>query len=59
MFIFFVVFLLVPVIGVFWWSTQEGGLTTGSEFVGLDNFRQLPHQVDAAAAIQQHAPLRR
>ena len=51
MFVFFVVFLLVPVILVFWWSTQEGGLTTGSEFVGLDNFRRLPRQVDAAIAI--------
>lgn len=52
MFIFFVVFLLAPVILVFWWSTQEGGLTTGSEFVGLDNFRKLPRQVDATAAIR-------
>jgi ABC-type sugar transport system permease subunit len=51
MFVFFVVFLLVPVLLVFWWSTQNGGLTTGSEFVGLDNFRRLPRQVDAAAAI--------
>lgn len=51
MFVFFVVFLLVPVILVFWWSTQDGGLTTGSEFVGLDNFRRLPRQVEAAAAI--------
>ncbi len=52
MFIFFVVFLLLPVILVFWWSTQEGGLTTGSEFVGLDNFSRLPRQVDAAIAIR-------
>src|SRR3954462_3296415 len=51
MFIFFVVFLLAPVILVFWWSTQVGGLTTGSEFVGLANFRKLPNQVDAAAAV--------
>ena len=51
MFIFFVVFLLAPVILVFWWSTQEGGLTTGTEFVGLDNFRRLPSQVDAPIAI--------
>lgn len=52
MFIFFVVFLLAPVILVFWWSTQQGGLTTGSEFVGLANFRRLPNQVDAAIAIR-------
>ena len=51
-FSFFVVFLLIPVIGVFWWSTQEGGLTTRSEFVGLDNFPRLPRQVDAIAAIR-------
>src|SRR5437868_4223743 len=51
MFIFFLVFLLAPVILVFWWSTQAGGLTTGSEYVGLANFRKLPNQVDAAAAI--------
>lgn len=51
MFVFFVVFLLAPVILVFWWSMREGGLTTGSEFVGLANFRRLPHQVDATAAI--------
>jgi ABC-type sugar transport system permease subunit len=52
MFVFFVVFLLAPVVLVFWWSTQEGGLTTGSEFVGLDNFQRLPRQVDATIAIR-------
>jgi ABC-type sugar transport system permease subunit len=52
MFVFFVVFLLAPVILVFWWSTQEGGLTTGSAFVGLDNFLRLPRQVDATIAIR-------
>jgi ABC-type sugar transport system permease subunit len=51
-FVFFVVFLLIPVLGVFWWSTQEGGLTTRTEFVGLDNFARLPRQVDAIAAIR-------
>jgi len=52
MFVFFVVFLLAPVILVFWWSTQEGSLTTGTEFVGLDNFRRLPRQIDAPIAIR-------
>jgi multiple sugar transport system permease protein len=52
MFIFFVVFLLVPVILVFWWSTQQGSLTVGTEYVGLDNFRRLPHQLDAPIAIR-------
>jgi multiple sugar transport system permease protein len=51
MFVFFVVFLLAPVILVFWWSTQEGSLTTGTEFIGLDNFRRLPRQIDAPIAI--------
>jgi multiple sugar transport system permease protein len=52
MFIFFVAFLVVPVLGTFFWSTQDGGLTTGSEFVGLDNFAQLPSMVSAVTAIQ-------
>src|SRR3954452_17348261 len=52
MFVFFVVFLLAPVVLVFWWSTQAGGLTTGSESVGLDNFLRLPRQVDATIAIR-------
>src|SRR5688572_32061313 len=51
MFVFFVVFLLVPVILVFWWSTQEGSLTTGTEYIGFDNFRRLPRQIDAPIAI--------
>jgi ABC-type sugar transport system permease subunit len=52
MFVFFVVFLLAPVILVFWWSTQEGSLTVGTEYVGLDNFRRLPNQIDAPIAIR-------
>jgi ABC-type sugar transport system permease subunit len=52
MFVFFVVFLVVPVAGTFFWSTQSGGLTGGSSFVGLDNFQQLPGIVAAVAAIQ-------
>jgi ABC-type sugar transport system permease subunit len=51
-FVFFVAFLLVPVVGVFWWSTQEGGMTGRTEFVGLDNFARLPRQVDALPAIR-------
>jgi len=50
-FIFFVMFLVIPVLGVFWWSTQKGGITTGTEFVGLNNYLKLPNQVDAPAAI--------
>lgn len=52
MFVFFVVFLLAPVILVFWWSTQEGSLTTGTDYVGFDNFRRLPRQIDAPIAIR-------
>lgn len=52
MFVFFVVFLVLPVILVFWWSTQEGSLTTGTEYVGFDNFRRLPRQIDAPIAIR-------
>jgi ABC-type sugar transport system permease subunit len=52
MFVFFVVFLLAPTILVFWWSTREGSLTTGTEYVGLDNFRRLPRQIDAPIAIR-------
>jgi ABC-type sugar transport system permease subunit len=51
MFVFFVAFLVIPVIGVFWWSTQKGGVTTGTEFVGINNFLRLPNQIDAPAAI--------
>lgn len=51
MFIFFVVFLLIPTLGVFWWSTQSGGLVTGTKFVGLQNFLGLPDQILATTAI--------
>jgi ABC-type sugar transport system permease subunit len=52
MFVFFVLFLLAPTILVFWWSTQEGSLTIGTEYVGLDNFHRLPRQIDAPIAIR-------
>ncbi len=50
-FVFFVLFLLLPVLAVFWWSTQKGGVTTEAEFVGLDNYLKLPRQVSAMTAI--------
>jgi ABC-type sugar transport system permease subunit len=50
--VFFVVFLVVPVLGTFFWSTQSGGLTTGASFVGLDNFAELPSLVAAVTAIE-------
>jgi ABC-type sugar transport system permease subunit len=52
MYAFFVVFLLVPALGVVWWSMQSGGLFSGSTFVGLDNFTGLPTQPLAVTAIK-------
>lgn len=50
--VFFVVFMLVPVVEVFWWSFQSGSITSGAQFVGLDNFRLLGTQVGAIPAIR-------
>jgi ABC-type sugar transport system permease subunit len=52
MFAFFVVFLLVPVVGTIWWSTQAGGITSGTQYVGLANFQRLPELVGATSAIE-------
>ena len=52
MFFFFIVFLVVPVFGTLWWSTQNGGIANGTRFVGLQNFARLPDLVGATAAIQ-------
>lgn len=51
MFLFFCVFLVIPTVGVVWWSMQSGGMVTGSTFVGLNNFITLPDEVTAGAAI--------
>ena len=51
-FLFFVVFLVVPVVGTVWWSTRSGGITNGTVSVGLDNFGRLPDLVGATTAIQ-------
>ena len=51
-FFFFCVFLVVPVVGTVWWSTQFGGLTTGTRYVGLNNFTRLPDVVGASAAVE-------
>lgn len=51
-FIFFVVFLAIPVVEVFWWSFQSGSLTSPAQFVGFDNYLKLGGQVQAAAAIE-------
>ena len=52
MFLFFMVFLVVPVVGTLYWSTQSGGLTSGSRYVALANFQALPGIVAAMTAIQ-------
>jgi ABC-type sugar transport system permease subunit len=52
MFLCFVVFLLLPVIGTVWWSLRSGSILSGTQFVGLDNFVQLPGVVGAGASIR-------
>ena len=39
-FVFFVVFLLVPVFWVFWFSLKSGGIIGPQEFVGLANWKE-------------------
>jgi ABC-type sugar transport system permease subunit len=51
MFLFFVVFLVIPVVGTIWWSTQSGGIVSGTRSVGLQNFQRLPELVGATNAI--------
>jgi ABC-type sugar transport system permease subunit len=52
MFFFFVAFLLVPVVGTFWWSTRSGGLLGATTSVGLKNYTTFPQQVDALIAVK-------
>jgi ABC-type sugar transport system permease subunit len=52
MYLFFIVFLVIPAIGVVWWSTQTGGLIAGSKYVGLDNFTGLPKEPLALTAVR-------
>lgn len=40
-FVFFILFLLVPVIWVFWFSLKSGGIIGPSEFVGLANWKEV------------------
>jgi ABC-type sugar transport system permease subunit len=51
MFAFFVLFLVVPVVGTVWWSTRAGGVVGSTKSVGLDNFIQLPQVVGAWSSI--------
>ena len=52
MFFFFVLFLLVPVVGTFWWSTRSGGLLGVTTNAGLKNYTTFPQQVDALTAVK-------
>jgi multiple sugar transport system permease protein len=52
MFLFFIVFLLYPVIETFWWSTRSGGLLGPTRSVGLQNYTQFPQMVDATSAVK-------
>jgi ABC-type sugar transport system permease subunit len=47
----FVTFLVFPVFGTFWWSTQSGSVFAGTKFVGLENYRRLPGTTGALEAI--------
>lgn len=52
MFFFFVVFLVLPVIDTFWWSTRSGGLLGPTTSVGFQNYTQFPQMVDATSAVK-------
>jgi ABC-type sugar transport system permease subunit len=52
MFLCFLVFLVLPVIGTVWWSTRSGSIFGGTQFVGLDNFLQLPGVVGAWSSVR-------
>ncbi|HVT52832.1 MAG TPA: sugar ABC transporter permease [Dongiaceae bacterium] len=51
MFLCFVLFLVVPVCGTVWWSLRTGNIASGTSFVGLQNFYDLPGVVGAGSAI--------
>jgi ABC-type sugar transport system permease subunit len=47
----FVLFLLIPAVGVFWYSFTKGGISGADEFVGLANWHQLLAGGPPASAI--------
>jgi multiple sugar transport system permease protein len=49
--IFFMLFSVIPVILVFWWSTQKGNLTTPTHYVGFSNYQKISERIDSQAAI--------
>ena len=58
MFAFFVVFLVLPVLGTLWWSTRVGSICGGTKFVGLNNFIRLPGLVGRDSRDREHARVR-
>jgi ABC-type sugar transport system permease subunit len=51
-FICFLVFLVFPVLGTVWWSTRAGSIFSGTKFIGLRNFLDLPDVVGAWSSIE-------
>jgi len=51
-FVCFLVFLVLPVLGTVWWSTRSGSLFSGTKFIGLRNFLELPDVVSAWSSIE-------
>src|SRR5262245_24205212 len=51
-FVFFIVFLVLPVAGTVWWSTRAGSIVSGTRFIGLRNFADLPGVVGAWSSIE-------
>jgi len=51
MFLCFIVFLVIPVLGTVWWSLRAGNIVGGTHFIGLENFIELPGTVGAGSAI--------
>jgi ABC-type sugar transport system permease subunit len=47
----FVLFLLIPAVGVLWWSMRSGGITGSSQFVGLANWMNLADNRQALQAV--------
>lgn len=48
----FLLFLLIPAIGVVFWTFREGGITGKTQFVGLDNWADLASYPGAMAAFR-------
>lgn len=47
----FVFLLLIPIIGVFWWSLRTGQIVGESQFVGLDNWANITTNAQALRSL--------